>query len=262
MTEDQALATPEVKFTGIGIAAAISGIAAYGSAIGAVYMRSYWGSFGIDPFQYGSSTDIAIAGLSAVAAYAVLVLLAGWAGRLIAETASQFERGQKLLAKAMFVAVPAVVGSAIYFGHLWVLIALVGVFALTLMLIMTPTLPKSLRWPPTAALIAMLTIYLPLAAHGRAESKGKQAWDPSHGWVVDTERSSSGLGLTGRPKMAGRLGDLVVVLEPGTRSVILVHAGPELRIVTVPHDSSAIGQKPLPARPGAEVRPASPNEGS
>jgi len=225
------------------MAAVISGVVAYGYALGAIYMRAYWGSFGIDPFQYGSTADVAVAGFSAIAAFSILLIIAAWLGRLIAETASQFEAGGRWLFWGLVVSIAGLVSAALFTGFWWYVLGMIGVWILTLMLILTPTLPLYLRSPPTAALIGLLAVYLPLAAHSQAKSRADDAWNPDAGWIVDQSRSTLSLSLEGAAKVAGRLGDHVVVLEPSSKSVIFLPVSEQVRIVTMPRGSA-------PASPG------------
>lgn len=236
MTEQLHTQEKARSFSGAELAAIVSGVAAYGYALGAVYMRAYWGSFGIDPFQHGSTADIAIAGFSAIAVFAVMLLLAAWFGRILAETLSQFEKGQRILGTGLLVTVPVLAVVAIVSGYGWIILGMIGVIAVTLMFLFTPSLPMYLRWPPTAMMIGMLTVYLPFAAHGQAKARAEAAWDIDTGWVVDRSRSAIDLELLNDAKVAGRLGEHMILLEPASQAVIFLPTGPQLQLVTVPHD--------------------------
>lgn len=52
----------------------------FGLIQGTLHLKGYWGSFGLDPFQFGNASDLALIGLTGVGVTVVFMLLAALLG--------------------------------------------------------------------------------------------------------------------------------------------------------------------------------------
>lgn len=59
-----------------------SALVTFGLIQGALYLKEYWGHFGLDPFQFVAVSELALAGLAGIGMVLFLMLLAslfgGW----------------------------------------------------------------------------------------------------------------------------------------------------------------------------------------
>ncbi|WGV53866.1 hypothetical protein QIF44_16420 [Stenotrophomonas indicatrix] len=59
-----------------------SAVVTFGLIQGALYLKSYWGHFGLDPFQFVAVSELALAGLAGIGMVLFLILIAllfgGW----------------------------------------------------------------------------------------------------------------------------------------------------------------------------------------
>lgn len=63
----------------------------FGLIQGTLYLKGYWGSFGLDPFQFGNANDLALIGLTGVGVTVAFMLLAGVVGGYLAQHIVEFE---------------------------------------------------------------------------------------------------------------------------------------------------------------------------
>lgn len=245
MTEAEAPTVEVRRMSGLGLATAISLLVTYGTALGAVYMRGYWGTFGIDPFQYGSTSDISVAGLAAVAVSTLLILLGAWFGHVFAVYASKFGKGQLLLGRIVFFIVPGALIALGIFGYWWVALGFAGVVLLGLMIIFTIELPTPLRAPPAAFGIALLLVYVPLSAHALGQCRAVSASDVRVGRVLDLERSILNVEIKAPAKLIGRIGGDVVIWEAVSGAVIMLPAAAEVRLVNTLRSAEPTGNQEI-----------------
>ncbi|MEF3081917.1 hypothetical protein V3391_06780 [Luteimonas sp. SMYT11W] len=207
---------------------------AYGCALGAIFMRGYWGAFDIDPFQYGGAAETAWAGFAAVAVSMALVAFGAWIGHLIAHRIGDWPtRGRPARASVMAIGGGVLVACWVA-GQWWVLSALGGVLVVGFMVTATAALPSTYRTPDAAIWVGVLLVYLPMSAHLTSQSRAQAMSDVTAGRIIDPGRSTIGVELRGPAKLIGRLGGDAVILEANSNSVIFVPQTAELRIVTKP----------------------------
>ena len=55
----------------------------YGVLLASIYLLAYWGSWGVNPFQYASAMDIVTAGIAGIGIALILMPVAGGVGAVI-----------------------------------------------------------------------------------------------------------------------------------------------------------------------------------
>ncbi|MEA9830476.1 hypothetical protein VDG37_01610 [Xanthomonas campestris pv. raphani] len=198
---------------------------AFGAVQGVIYLRSYWGNFGVDPFQFGSVNDLALVGLTAIGATLAFLLLSslvgGYLGRNLSILSERYRTVAILVPIALLIFLIALalyvdLGFYLVFGVFltWILIWLIQ---------RTPGIPISVRQMELLPYIALVLAYMPLSAHYLGHRKAasvKRA--PAVVSVLTEHKAERGAKDSGKYQLAGRLGDVYVLYHKVDDSIEVI----------------------------------------
>lgn len=195
---------------------------AFGSIQGVIYLKAYWGRFGLDPFQYGETSSLALVGLTGIGVTVAVMGIAALVGGCIGDKLDELR--SKYPATGIVVAVGLLAGLiALAILVDWGLYLVIGV-ALSVLLIAlahhSALIPAALlrsKWVPY---IAIAVAYVPLASHYYGHRKADLAMNS----VLHAYADAPGYEGHAAPgtRLAGRLGDGYVLFSATDRSVEIV----------------------------------------
>lgn len=193
----------------------------FGLILGSIYLKSYWGVFGLDPFQFGHASDLALVGLTGVgvtvAFTVVAALLGGHLGRVAARYTEKYRVVGPLLLCAL-VTVMVVLLLWVKFGRLLVGGILLTWF-LTWLVHRSPEVPEFFRALKPLPFLLLALAYIPMGAHYLGQRRAHEVISGQHGFIAVM---SSGGTRTSDLRLAGRLGDIYVMVSRLDGSVVVV----------------------------------------
>lgn len=218
------------------LVAAVTLMVSYGASIGVIYLRAFWLSFGIDPFQFATASDLALVGLTCVGATlmfaAVAALLGSWLGHLAAKASKTYPR----LSITVFFVIAVLAAALVLWkiSALWLVAGVVGTWLLMRLVHQAPDVPTSIKGSKLLPYIVLATVYMPMAANYLAAHAAAKVRDPSHGLQVSTQRSDLPASLSSPSKLIGRISNNYFLYEIATRSVAIIPADSEYNVVLQP----------------------------
>lgn len=218
----------------------------FGAIQGVIYLRSYWGNFGMDPFQFGAVSDLALVGLTAIGATLAFLLLSSLVGGYLGRKLSTLGEQHRAVAVVVPIAILIfLIALAFYVDFSFYLVS--GVFLtwiLTWLLQRSPEIPISVRRNELLPYIALALTYMPLSAHylGHRNAVGvKRA--PAIVKVLaehDVDRVGK---KSEKYQFVGRLGDVYVIYRKVDDSVEIIPSSDLQRLIierfTAPHGSTS-----------------------
>jgi len=204
-------------------------VAAWGSAAvtfglvqGALYLRSYWGHFGLDPFQFVVGSELALAGLAGIGVVLFLMLVAlllgGWLEAKLTRSSSK----SRLFAWLGPVFFFGVLGASIWWTNAWhILIGFLLTIACALIVHLSPVIPVAVKNSPWLIHALILLVYVSIVSDWLGVSRARtiSAGDGAYVVAITTEEGVQD-GLT----LVGRLGDSYVLWDQVRKIVLLVSA--------------------------------------
>jgi len=230
------LSEVQTKLSIPALVAIVTLMVSYGASVGVVYLRAFWLSFGIDPFQFAAASDLALVGLTCVGATlvfaAVAALLGGWLGHLMAKASQTYPRLPifvLVVLLALFVALVLWKISA-----LWLMAGVVGTWVLMWLIHKSPDVPTFIRLSKFLPYIVLAIVYMPMAANYLAALAVAKVKDPLRGLQVSTSRSDLPTSLSSPSKLIGRISNSYFLYETTTQSVAIIPADSEYNIILQP----------------------------
>lgn len=226
------------------VLASISILFAYGCAIGAIYLRSYWGAFGIDPFQFATATDLAVKGLAATGPTLGFILVAGIVGEVIGNAAAKLTPKYKWLPIVIAVLVAvfiAVLVIFVSFGRLLV-IGMIATWVLQALAWRSDFL-RPMASSKHAPLIIAALVYPPIATHYLAKRAALNSVE--RGRIAEVIATSPGLQATlgEHASFIGRVGDTYFLRrKDGQLTVVPADSVQVMRLVQPKTETD--GEKP------------------
>jgi hypothetical protein len=217
-------------------------IAGWGSALvtfgliqGALYLKAYWGHFGLDPFQYVAVSEIALAGLAgiglALGMMFVAILLGGWLGNKLTSIGPDRRVVGFLAPVGLFLGL----GAIIWWANAWAVLfgALLTVVCLAAVSI-APTVPAAIKKSPWLTYAVVMLVYVSIASNWLGGERAKKITQGEETRVANIRIESGSLsGLS----LIGRLGDSYAFWDKARKATLLLPAS-DLR-------SLEIGRGPL-----------------
>ena len=234
MSDSTSKAPAKLNITAL--VAAVTLMVSYGASVGVIYLRAFWLSFGIDPFQFASASDLALVGLTCVGATlvfaAVAALLGGWLGYLMAKASRTYPH---LPTIALLVIIALFVALVLWkISALWLVAGVIGTWVLTWLIHRSPDVPVSTKNSRLLPYIVLAIVYMPMAANHLAAHAVAKAVDPLHGLQVSMQRSDLPISLSSPSKLIGRINNSYFLYEISTQSVAIIPADSEHNIVLQP----------------------------
>ena len=216
--------------TVIGTATVLFG---YGCVVGAIYLRGFWGSFGINPFQFASPSDLAIVGLTAVGVTLILACVASLAGAMLGDKLVVFLKHHLVLPWFFIIVIFAGLAAVVYLidGGYWIVIGMVGTWFLIWLCHKSPDVPDWLKSLRSLPLLALAITYLPIAAQFISLREASRIKVADSGWFVDVARSNLDKKYRSPMRFVGRIGEEYFFYEIPTGSVSIVKSSSSATLV-------------------------------
>lgn len=218
----------------------------FGLIQGALYLKAYWGAFGLDPFQFGNASDLALIGLTSIGVTVALMMMSAMLGSYLSAKVQLLQTKLHLPWWALAV-VPILLfillGIFVFFG--WILLlGMLLTWSLLWLVYRAPDVPEAVRTFKYLPYLAMAVAYFPMSAYYLGERQAARVKAGDRGFVVDAP--ATGGCQMGAWQFVGRLNDVYVLFCRQTGGVSLLAA---------PSDSALHLQKgPTPATNGARVK--------
>lgn len=219
-------------------------LAIWGIAIGIIHLAGYWGSFGINPFEYMDGRGLFQAGLFSLVGSIALLILGALIGHLIVSPLFPAGGGAdkpigRMLAplwRWLGVLNLILITSIVLFvpaeGKWYVVASLVALFSLLIRdssLLIAVTTAQDVR-----SILAFLLIFIPMIALARGIGDASIARSSDARRLIDLSGSviPAGQNLSGEISYVGRLGDTYVLFELSTSRLVLLDrsSSPQLLI--------------------------------
>lgn len=189
---------------------------------GALYLKAYWGHFGLDPFQYVAVSEIALAGLAgigvALGLMLVAILLGDWLGDKLASISPDRNVLGCLAPTALFVGL----GAIIWWANAWlILIGALLTVACIAAISIAPTIPAAIKKSPWLTYGVVMLVYVSAASNwfgAERANKITQGEEKRVANIVVESGSVSGLSLI------GRLGDTYAFWDRARKTTLLLQA--------------------------------------
>jgi hypothetical protein len=204
----------------------ISVLLAFGVAQGVIYLRAFWGRFGLDPFQFSNASDLAIVGLTGigvtVAFMAGAALLGGYLGNALAQ---HHPKSKLTMSAIVLVFLGGLVALAFFIDlGIYLLIGMVLTWIIVWLIRRSPDIPAHFKKVKLVAYIAVAIAYVPMASHYYGQRKANNVFNSEKALHLSIEQSV-GTGLpSGEQRFAGRLGGEYIFYSPAHQSISIVQA--------------------------------------
>lgn len=183
----------------------------FGLIQGTLYLKGYWGAFGLDPFQFGNASDLALIGLTGIGVTVAFMLVAAVAGGYLAQKILQFEQTYRYggwIVLLVAIALSGVLLFVVSFG--WLLcIGVLLTWALIWLVKKAPDIPSAIRDWKLLPYAALALAYIPMGAYFLGQRNAAQI-KIRHSGVVVTSTDALQCHANGW-KFAGRLNDVYVI---------------------------------------------------
>lgn len=199
-----------------------SGLVTFGLIQGALYLKAYWGHFGLDPFQYVAVSEIALAGLAGIGVALGLMLVAIMLGDWLGDKLTSIRPDRRALGCLAPVALLLGLVAIIWWANAWVILigALLTIVCLAAVSI-APTVPAAIKKSPWLTYAVIMLVYVSVASNWFGAERAKKITEGQEKRVaniaIDT-RNLSGLSLI------GRLGDTYAFWDNARKTTLLLQA--------------------------------------
>lgn len=200
-----------------------SALATFGLVQGSLYLKSFWGRFGLDPFQFVAVSELALAGLAAMGVVlflmAMAMLLGGWIEARLTEESSKGPLRAWLSPVAFFGAL----GALIWWANAWpILVGMVLTIVCAVVVQLSPVVPRTVKESPWLIYFLVMAVYVSIASGWLGYERAGKIVNSGGTYTatVSTEAGDRG-GLN----LIGRLGDTYALWDPGQKATTLVPAG-------------------------------------
>jgi hypothetical protein len=196
----------------------ISLLLAFGAVQGVIYLKSYWGRFGLNPFQYADVDTLALVGLTGIGVTLALVVLGALIGGYIGTMLARLTARAKFLTWTVSVAlIVGVIALAIFvdFG-VYLVAGMLVMWVITWLIFRSPEVPASIKNLPGLIYIVMALTYVPLGSYYFGQREASKVMATSTKVSVLPKSSTDGL------RLAGRLGDSYVLYSIKDHSILVL----------------------------------------
>ena len=211
---------PQKDLSMASVAAGGSLLLTFGLVQGALYLKAYWGHFGLDPFQFVAVGELALAGLAGIGFMLALMLLAMLGGGLPESRLTNGSSKRKLFAALAAIVFFAGVGCLIWMSDGWPLVlGFLLTIAGVLILQLSPVIPRLVKDSPWLVYFVAMIAYGSIASSWLGFERAKSITDGGGKYVasVSLEGKEEG-GLT----LIGRLGDCYALWDPVRKATSLI----------------------------------------
>ncbi|MGE8213332.1 MAG: hypothetical protein ACN6Q8_07010 [Stenotrophomonas sp.] len=200
----------------------------FGLVQGVIYLKSYWGRFRLDPFQFGDASGLAVVGMTAVGTTIAMMFIAALIGSSLGKAIGSYLEKRKVLAALVVCAFSALLIALSLFvdfgGYL-----VVGILATWMSIWMACRSPRILKAIGDAEFlpyVAFSIFYVSLGAHYLGKREANDVVVGRKGVLLAAPSEE----LKGH-NFAGRIGDVYVFFNPMDGGVSLVQSSEVGRLV-------------------------------
>ncbi len=198
----------------------------FGVIQGVIYLKSYWGRFGLEPFQFSNASDLAIVGLTGVGVTVVFMMGAALCGGYISHKMERYvaaHRWALLVASIVLIAGLVVLAFLVDFG-VQLLIGMLLTWSIVWLAHRSPDLPESIKTLHALPYIALAIAYVPMASHYYGQRRADQVIRADSAFYMQPDLSV-GAGLPkGDQRFVGRLGDEYIFYSTSDGGISIVLA--------------------------------------
>ncbi len=197
---------------------------AFGVTQGVIYLRSFWGRFGLDPFQFGNAGDLAIVGLTGIGVTLAFMggaaLVGGYLGDALIKRVPKSKLAVSLLLVGLLCGLISLV-LLVDFG-IYLLLGMLLTWALVWLAHNSPDIPDSFKQVKILGYCALAVAYIPMASHYFGQRKANAIQSGGSALVLADDQS---LREPERElRFVGRLGGEYVFFNFSDQSVTIVQA--------------------------------------
>lgn len=200
-----------------------SAVVTFGLIQGALYLKAYWGHFGLDPFQFVAVSELALAGLAGIGMVLFLMLVAlllsGWVEVKLTSASSKSKRFAWLGPTIFFTGL----GALLWWSNAWpVLIGLFLTIICALAVHLSPVIPAAVKDSPWLIYAMVMLVYVSIASSWLGFERARTISSGAGKYVTTVIVDGSvqcGLSLV------GRLGDSYALWDPARKAAVLVPVG-------------------------------------
>lgn len=208
-----------------------SAVVTFGLIQGALYLKAYWGHFGLDPFQFVAVSELALAGLTGIGMVLFLMLLAslfgGWAETKLTSGSAKSKLFAWLFPMLFFTAL----GLLLWWSNTWpLLIGILLTVICALILHLSPVVPAAVKDSPWLIYALVMLVYVSIVSSmlGSQRAEKISSGGGKHVTAVTVDGNVQG-GLS----LIGRLGDSYALWDPARKAAVLVPVGDVGRLEVV-----------------------------
>ncbi|MCR8716676.1 hypothetical protein [Stenotrophomonas indicatrix] len=217
-----------------------SAVVTFGLIQGALYLKAYWGHFGLDPFQFVAVSELALAGLAGIGMVLFLMLVALLFGGWMEIKMTSGSAKSKLFAWLFPMLFFTGLGLLLWWSNTWpLLIGLLLTIICALIVQLSPVVPATVKDSPWLIYALVMLVYVSIVSitlgSERAGTISSGGGKHVAAATIDGE-VQGGLGLI------GRLGDSYALWDPARKAAVLVPVGDVGRLEIVRK-----GVMPVPA---------------
>ena len=200
----------------------------FGLVQGVIYLKSYWGRFRLDPFQFGDASGLAVVGMTAVGATIAMMFIAALIGSSLGKEIGSYLEERKVLAALVVCAFSVLlIALCLFVDFGWYLV--VGILATWISIWMAYRSPRILKIIGDAEFlpyVAFSIFYVSLGAHYLGKREANDVVMSRTGILLVAPSAE----LKGH-NFAGRIGDVYVFFNPTDGGVSLLQTSEVGRLV-------------------------------
>jgi hypothetical protein len=197
-----------------------SAVVTFGLIQGALYLKAYWGHFGLDPFQFVAVSELALAGLAGIGMVLFLMLLASLFGGWVETKVTSGSSKSKLFAWLVPVLFFTAIGLLLWWSNTWpLLIGVLLTVICALIVHLSPVVPTAVKDSPWLIYALVMLVYVSIVSttlgSGRAGTISSGGGKHLAAVTVDGK-------VRGGLSLIGRLGDSYALWDPARKTAVLV----------------------------------------
>jgi len=198
----------------------------FGVTQGVIYLKSYWGRFGLDPFQFSNASDLAIVGLTGIGVTVVFMMSAALFGGYLSRKMEPYMAAHRWAILSAFIGLIAGFVALMFFVDfgIYLLIGMLLTWSMIWFVHRSPDLPESITKLRALPYIALAVAYVPMASHYYGQRKANYIIR-AHSALYMQPDLSVGTGLPkGSQRFVGRLGGEYIFYNVSNGNVSIVLA--------------------------------------
>lgn len=217
-----------------------SAVVTFGLIQGALYLKAYWGHFGLDPFQFVAVSELALAGLAGIGMVLFLMLVASLFGGWVEIKVTSGSAKSKLFAWLFPLLFFIGLGLLLWWSNTWpLLIGLLLTIICALIVQLSPVVPATVKDSPWLIYALVMLVYVSIVSSMLRSERAEKisSGGGKHVTAVTVDGKVQG-GLS----LIGRLGDSYALWDPARKAAVLVPVGDVGRL-----EIARKGVMPVPA---------------